>query len=160
MTFLGFHADWRSKAKTEIEALLHACSPLDSVNTPHMLSARLAQIPLDIWETETPVVDSLIRETLRLAQPHAAMRRNLGKEVSIEGKTIPTGAYVIYPFSDVHLDPSLYPDPWRFDPAREFPSKASFAYVGWGGGKFPRRCRVARTLTPNTQGHTVCLGSE
>ncbi|KAJ8593679.1 cytochrome P450, partial [Rhizopogon salebrosus TDB-379] len=91
-------------------------------------------IPLEAWESETPVLDSLIRETLRIAQPHTAMRRNLGPDVTIDGKTIPSMAYVVYPFSDVHLNPDLYPDPWRFDPSRE-ESTAPFGYVGWGGGK-------------------------
>ena len=77
----------------------------------------------------------MIRETLRLAQSHAALRRNVGPEVHVNGKVVPTGAYVVYPFSDVHLDPDLYPDPWKFDPSRMEP-KTSFGYVGWGGGAF------------------------
>lgn len=75
----------------------------------------------------------MIKETLRIAQPHTAMRRNLGPEMYIDGKVIPTGAYVVYPFSDVHLNPEIYPDPWKFDPARE-EIKTQFGYVGWGGG--------------------------
>ena len=63
------------------------------------------------------------------------MRRNLGPEIYIDNKIIPTDAYVIYPFSDVHLDPDLYPDPWQFDPDRKEVTHASFAYVGWGGGE-------------------------
>jgi cytochrome P450 len=108
----------------------------------YSLSQQLSSIPLEAWESETPVLDSLIRETLRIAQPHTAMRRNLGPDVTIDGKTIPSMAYVVYPFSDVHLNPDLYPDPWRFDPSRE-ESTAPFGYVGWGGGKprdFLRAC--------------------
>ncbi len=52
----------------------------------------------------------------------------------IEGKVVPTGAYIVYPFSDVHLDPELYPDPWKFDPGRET-AKSAYGYVGWGGGQ-------------------------
>ncbi|KAH9171337.1 cytochrome P450 [Lactarius sanguifluus] len=72
----------------------------------------------DEARAETPVMDMLIRETLRIAQPHTAMRRNVGPETYIDGKVIPTGTLVVYPFSDVHLNPALYPDPWRFDPTR------------------------------------------
>ena len=78
-------------------------------------------------------MDMLIRETLRIAQPHTAMRRNMGPETYIDGKVIPTGTLVVYPFSNVHLNPSLYPDPWRFDPTRPH-HQADFAYLGWGGG--------------------------
>jgi cytochrome P450 len=93
----------------------------------------LSSIPLTAWENETPVMDMLIRETLRIAQPHSAMRRNMGPETYIDGKVIPTGTLVVYPFSNVHLNPTLYPDPWRFDPTRPH-HQADFAYLGWGGG--------------------------
>ena len=99
------------------------------------VSSRLSFIPLEAWECEAPVLDSIIRETTRLAQPHVAMRRNLGPELEIDNKFIPTGAYVIYPFSDVHLDPEIYRDPWRFDPGRKEANHVSLEYVGWGGGK-------------------------
>jgi cytochrome P450 len=92
ITFLGGHADWRHKAKTEVESLLATYSDA----TTSSLSARLAEIPLEIWESQTPVLDAIIRETLRVAQPHTAMRRNLGPEVYINDKSIPSGAYVVY----------------------------------------------------------------
>lgn len=40
----------------------------------------------------------------------------------------------MYPFSDVHLDPELYPDPWSFAPGRPQP-EAPMSYVAWGAGK-------------------------
>ncbi|KAJ7598870.1 cytochrome P450 [Mycena floridula] len=132
--FLGGHPEWRDKAKMEVEALL-AANPMPS-SQEVSLSSHLASIPLELWESETPVLDSIIKETLRVAQPHTAMRRNLGPEMYIENKVIPTGAYVVYPFSDVHLNPGLYPDPWKFDPTRlDQSGKSPFGYVGWGGGK-------------------------
>lgn len=59
----------------------------------------------------------------------------MGPDTYVHGVKIPSGAYVVYPFSDVHLDPQLYPDPWRFDPGRP-EQKMPFAYVGWGGGEY------------------------
>ncbi|KAJ7268532.1 cytochrome P450 [Mycena rebaudengoi] len=132
ITFLGGHSEWRQKAKAELESLIamHAVAISQLA-----LSSQLASIPLEIWESQTPVLDAIIRETLRVAQPHTAMRRNLGPDVYIDDKLIPSGAYVVYPFSDVHLDPELYPEPWRFDPSRKEPLKTDLAYVGWGVGK-------------------------
>ena len=100
------------------------------------LSVALAQIPLDAWEGSTPVLDATIRETTRLAQPHTAMRKNMGPDMHIDGKLVPSGHYVVYPFSDVHLNEELYPDPWKFDPNRPLPD-ARYSYVGWGGGSAP-----------------------
>jgi len=126
--------------------------------TPHKagaplsdLSASLAQIPLSAWEGSTPVLDALIHETTRLAQPHTAMRKNMGPDVHIDGKLVPSGHYVVYPFSDVHLNEELYPDPWKFDPSRPRPD-ARFSYVGWGGGN-------ACTLTTSSESHTHALAA-
>ncbi|TCD63066.1 hypothetical protein EIP91_006022 [Steccherinum ochraceum] len=130
ITFLAGHPEWRSKVRAEAEALLQNhtnCMSGDS------LSSTLATIPLQAWETEMPVFDSVIRETLRLAQPHTAMRRNMGPDTYVGGAKVPSGSYVVYPFSDVHLNSDLYPDPWRFDPGRPEP-KAPHSWIGWGGG--------------------------
>jgi len=93
----------------------------------------LSSIPFSAWENEAPVLDMLIRESVRLSQGFVSFRRNVGPDMYIDGKVIPTGALVAYPSADVHLDPDLYPDPWKFDPARP-PPKANLAYLGWGVG--------------------------
>lgn len=132
LTFVGSHPEWRERAKKELE---HLVTSFGTAHTKASLSAQLSSIPLDAWEEQTPVLDSLIRETLRLAQPHVAMRRNLGPDVYVDGNIVPTGTYVVYPFSDVHLDSNIYPEPLKFDPSRQFdPKQTAFAYVGFGGG--------------------------
>ncbi|EIM89162.1 cytochrome P450 [Stereum hirsutum FP-91666 SS1] len=112
--------------------------------TPSSAYTALSSIPLSTWESSTPILDSLIRETLRIAQPHVAMRRNVGPEVYIDGKALPSGAFAVYPFSDVHLNEGIYEEPWRFDPGRweggkeggkEGKEKGEFGYIGWGGGR-------------------------
>ena len=56
------------------------------------------------------------------------------------GKAVPPGAFVMYPFSDVHLSSEVYSDPWRWDPGRpELNLKAPYAYVGMGAGAYMRR---------------------
>ncbi|EKM76776.1 hypothetical protein AGABI1DRAFT_44512 [Agaricus bisporus var. burnettii JB137-S8] len=142
VTFLASHPEWASKARIEVEELI--ASHTDSRVSGGAISQTLKCIPLEVWERSTPVLDALIKETLRVAQPHTAMRRNVGPEFYIDGKRIPSGAYVVYPFSDVHLDEDIYEDAWKFDPGRwlngdETETKGEkgvpFGYVGWGGGK-------------------------
>ncbi|RAK93719.1 cytochrome P450 [Aspergillus costaricaensis CBS 115574] len=89
-------------------------------------------IPLAAWESQTPQLDLCIRETLRRAQPHTAVRRNIGPDLSIGAYTIPSNAFVLYPFSDTALNPTLYPDPLRWDPGRTVVDNNAF--IGWGGG--------------------------
>ena len=131
-TCLGGRPEWRRKVREEVRALVSEYSA--ETSSSRSLNEQLALIPLEAWEARTPVLEKVIREILRIAQPHTAMRRNMGPETYINGTRVPSGAYVVYPFSDVHLNPQLYPDPWRFDPDRA-ECTAQFQYVGWGGGK-------------------------
>ncbi|KAH9001792.1 cytochrome P450 [Lactarius akahatsu] len=119
--YLGYHPRWRDEARAEVESLIssHSLETISACDSPLPSSTALSPIPLTAWENETPVMDMLIRETLRIAQPHTAARRNVGPETYIDGKVIPTGTLVVYPFSDAD------------------------SYVGWGGGKVT--CPGSRT---------------
>ena len=99
-------------------------------------------MPISAWESHTPILDGFIRETLRLAQPHIAMRRNMGPDIYIGDRVVPAGAFLLYPFSDVHLNPTIYEDPYVFDPSREErkdkdrEGEGNYEYVGWGAGEY------------------------
>lgn len=144
MTFVAGHQTWKEKAVAEIKHLLLSCDALveasqlsptaDDQASLASLASALSAVPLAAWESQTPVLDAIIRETLRIAQPHTALRQNTSSSpVHLAGKAVPPGAFAVYPFADVHLSAELYPDPWRFDPGRA-PSKMPFAWVGWGAG--------------------------
>ncbi|TFK89028.1 cytochrome P450 [Polyporus arcularius HHB13444] len=166
ITFLSGHPQWREKAAEEVRRLVaeHATPPhrpseprdtstdpttpqeppLSDHRPPPLseLHTSLGSVPLSAWETDTPVLDAMIRETLRVAEPHVAMRQYLPPshldekaQLHIGGKAVPPGAFVMYPFSDVHLSSEVYKNPWRWDPARpELNLKAPYAYVGMGAG--------------------------
>jgi cytochrome P450 len=138
IVFLGNHPSWRSKIVSELSDLLaHGTSD----SSP--LTERLGSVSLEDWESRTPMLDAAIRETLRLAQPHVAMRKNVSTaDIPLPGgQVIPPGAFAVYPFADVHLDESLYPNPWAWNPARLEPSGQAMAYIGWGGGTQPPHLR-------------------
>ncbi|KAI0763121.1 cytochrome P450 [Trametes elegans] len=151
ITFLSGHPHWKARAAEEVRRLLaeHApaavAAPSDAsaASSLSSLTAALSAIPLVAWEGQTPTLDALIRETLRVAEPHVAMRQYLpppaadkqGAPLYLGGKAVPPGAFVMYPFSDVHLSPEVYRDPWRWDPDRpEKDLKAPYSYVGMGAG--------------------------
>ncbi|KAH9919821.1 cytochrome P450 [Fomitopsis serialis] len=149
ITFLAGHPTWKTKAISEIQHLLasydataeapHLHGTAGSHPTPATLNlaslpGALSSISLTAWESQMPTLDAIIRETLRLAQPHTALRQNTSTSpVLIAGKVVPPGAFAVYPFADVHLSAELYPDPWRFEPGRP-QSKMPFAWIGWGAG--------------------------
>ncbi|OJK01306.1 hypothetical protein ASPACDRAFT_51211 [Aspergillus aculeatus ATCC 16872] len=155
LLFLAHEPIWSRAVRTEIEALLGLPTTTITTTTkpretipPTMMSREqiqtaLSAVPLAAWESQTPRLDLCIRETLRRAQPHMAVRRNTGPDLSIGGFTIPSAAFVLYPFSDVALDPNLYPDPLRWDPARPIVDRDAF--LGWGGGT--HLCKGQRLAT-------------
>ncbi|WP_354700067.1 Pentalenene oxygenase [Paraconexibacter sp. AEG42_29] len=80
----------------------------------------------------------LIDETLRMYPPAwIAPRRALG-EFEVCGQRVPAGAAVNYCSWASHHLPDVWPDAWRFDPARFTPAAKEAlqkgAYVPFGGG--------------------------
>ena len=70
-----------------------------------------------------PVIEGVIRETLRLVNNGAALRRNLGGSIQVDDKTIDNGAFMAYVIGDVHLNEKFYAEPFKFDPDRVRPHK-------------------------------------
>lgn len=155
VTFIAGHPEWKQRIAEEVRTLLSHHSTEDCDRT---IADKMAAIPLEAWENKTPVMDQIIREVLRLAQPHTAMRRNMGPETYLDGTRIPSGAYVVYPFGDIHLNPDLYPDPWAFKPDRP-ERKLPLEYVGWGGGMYHVNI-AGENLEANRffTGKTICMG--
>lgn len=95
------------------------------------------QIPLDAWENALPSLQLCTHEIIRLLGDGALLRQNVGEAIEVEGCTIPTGMYLVYPMFDIHHDPKRYPDPFKFDPSRPQPPsdlKGGIDFVGWGAG--------------------------
>ncbi|KAF8069204.1 cytochrome P450 [Lyophyllum atratum] len=141
LLFLSFNAEWKAKVIAEVRALVDTHTNSSSSEPLHK---RLAAIPISVWEDEMPVMDLVIRETIRLVLNGTALRRNVIDDMHVAGtgKTIPKGNFVAYPISDAHLNPNIYTDatefdPSRFQPGREEDKKQTFAYLGWGAGRHP-----------------------
>ena len=106
------------------------------------LHQRLASIHISAWEEEMPVLDLIIRETLRINKTGLSLRRNLLEDITFSGGLVKPGDFVAYSFADVHLNAEIYSrpnefDPARFTPGREEDKKGTFSYLAWGAGTFP-----------------------
>jgi cytochrome P450 len=130
---LAFHPKWFLAVQQETKALVSTHTSSSPSVTGEALTQTLSEIPLTAWESQTPNLDLCIRETLRASQPYTAVRKNNGPDVTIGPYTIPSGSLVVYPFSDTALNPSSYPDPFRWDPSRVTGKDTPF--LGWGSGK-------------------------
>lgn len=89
-----------------------------------------------------PVVDRVVRETLRLYPPTPAITRQPTADVTLGGYEVPAGATVLLPQWVVHRDDRFFDDPAAFRPSRWTDgleeSLPTYAYFPYGGG--PRHC--------------------
>ncbi|KAF8816057.1 cytochrome P450 [Phlegmacium glaucopus] len=137
LVYLASHTDWKDKAKAEVDALIHKHTT-NSSNEP--LHKRLAAIHISAWEDEMPVLELVIRETLRLTVNGATLRRNVSEDIMLSGGLIKSGDFIAFSLADAHLNPEIYSRPLEFDPTRfsagrEEDKKGTFSYLGWGAGR-------------------------
>ncbi|KAH8593173.1 cytochrome P450 [Bisporella sp. PMI_857] len=134
LAYIGTSRYWCERVRAELDGVLDKYAPDHTMS----LTERFALIPIEGWETEMPLLDNCLRETIRLQLGGTMYRRNIsGSDVMIGNEVIPSGAFAAYQVSDIHQDPEVYPEPLKWDPGRYLPDRAEdkrkpFAYVGWG----------------------------
>ena len=93
-----------------------------------------------------PTLDAFVNETLRLRPPAAAVLRRTTRPIEVAGRQLPARQRVALSILRTHLDPSVFPDPLRFDPSRfAAPATDPFGYLPFGYGA--RHCIGAGTAT-------------
>jgi len=136
LVWLGGYPEWLGKIRAEVEEV--AFKHGGSGNT---LAERLRIVPLSAWEEEFPILNACISECIRHTLTGTSPRINEA-DIQIGNHVIPAGAFVTYAPIDVHQDPSIYPNPQEWDPARFLPGReeykrAKLAFLGWGAGRHP-----------------------
>lgn len=89
-----------------------------------------------------PVLESVVRETMRLVFSATLLRRNVVEDLHVGDKLIHRGDFMAYSVGDVHLNADIYLDPLRFDPGRfdsprEEDKRGNAVFLGWGTGRHP-----------------------
>lgn len=141
LVYLGANREWYDKVQAEVDAAIAKYRTSPSQSRTDVLST----LSLEAWESSFQLIDICLRETLRLVLVGCAFRKNSSdKPVHIggadSGEVIPQGAFTVYLLDDIHMNPDIYPDPYRFDPGRYFPSreedkKEHLGFLGWGAGR-------------------------
>ncbi len=88
---------------------------------------------------QLPLLESVVREVLRLHPPLIILMRKVLEEISFRDYRITAGKYVCVAPPVTHRIPELFPNPEAFDPDRYSPDRAEDknlnAYQPFGGGK-------------------------
>ncbi|WFE58553.1 cytochrome P450 [Micromonospora sp. WMMD712] len=90
------------------------------------------------------LTDAVVHEALRLHHPLWMLMRRAVRPVTVGGVDIPAGGEVIYSPAAMHRDPTVFPDPLRFDPRRWLDGAATPA--------------MRRAFVPFSLGNRQCLG--
>lgn len=141
LCYLATSPEWLGKAREEVRstAARHARDP----TAP--LRYQLDDVPLEAWEQNFPIIDLCLKDSIRLNLLGTAFRRNIsGRDLPTGNgmEVIPADAFVTYATADVHQDPSIYPNPSVWDPARYMPGREEdkqgpHVWLGWGVARHP-----------------------
>lgn len=86
-----------------------------------------------------PLLDRVLKETMRLCPPVPVIARRANQAASIDGVAIPAGAYMLISPYLVHRHPEIWSSPLRFDPDRFLPERMSgiprLAYIPFSAGQ-------------------------
>lgn len=93
---------------------------------------------LDRDGPDAPAFDAVASEALRLHPPALASLRTLTRDVEVGGHALPAGTDVMVSFTLLNRDPTVFPDPARFDPSRFLDGPPPPTFLPFGIGE--RRC--------------------
>ncbi|XP_011706829.1 PREDICTED: probable cytochrome P450 6a13, partial [Wasmannia auropunctata] len=124
---LALHQNIQEKVRKEIDKILMKYGNLtyDSVN-------------------KITYLHKVINETMRKYPPVPILNRICTKEINLPTTNIhvPKGTLITIPVLGLHRDPSIYPDPDKFDPERfnadKIEERHPYTYLPFGEG--PRNC--------------------
>ncbi|KAF5292055.1 hypothetical protein FQR65_LT11321 [Abscondita terminalis] len=87
-------------------------------------------------------MNRVVKETLRLFPPAPFIARSVIEDIKLEECTLPAGCSALINIIGLHRDPSIYPEPLKFDPDRflkeEIEKRHPYSWLPFSGG--PRNC--------------------
>ncbi|KAE8219474.1 hypothetical protein CF319_g6838 [Tilletia indica] len=106
---------------------------------------QLQEMSLEEWENGFPMIEAILKETMRTASDGTLFRLNTTDPSTgtsapkFGGENIRKGEYLAYWVGSAHFNSNVYTDPSRWDPDRWARGEGSgeLEFVGWGAGMHP-----------------------
>lgn len=142
LVYLAHKPYWLEKVRQEIISLADRYA--SDKDAP--LKERLMDIPSDAWESEFPIMDACLKDSIRLQMSGTAFRKNIsGRDIPLNKtgtEVIPKDAFATYAAGDVHYSSDIYESPDEWDPGRYMAERAEdkkipYGWLGWGVGRHP-----------------------
>ncbi|KAJ4247494.1 hypothetical protein NW762_013171 [Fusarium torreyae] len=141
LCYLTQNPIWMEKLRTEVDIAINN----HRLHQDETVTDVLHRFTLQDWETEFPLLELAMRETMRFTMSGTIVRKNIGSKnvpVGDTGSFIPPGSLAVYAAQDVHMNPETYRDPEKWDPSRHDVGRAEGAttphsFLGWGSGNHP-----------------------
>ncbi|KAF7551132.1 hypothetical protein G7Z17_g5247 [Cylindrodendrum hubeiense] len=138
LCFLAQDRSWYARIQEQVDAVITK----HRENEDEQPIDVFRRLTLEEWDTEFPLIDLSLRDSIRLNTAGVSMRKNVsGKDIPLgnTGEIIPKDMYAVYLMDHTHLDENTYRDPLKWDPGRYLPDRAEDqkspnAYLGWGVG--------------------------
>ncbi|KAK3622051.1 hypothetical protein LTR56_022423 [Elasticomyces elasticus] len=142
LTYLANNHYWLDRMREEISSVAERyCS-----DSSLPLKDKLMHVPIEAWESEFPLADMCLKDSIRLQALGCAFRKNVSDhDVPLNKagtEVVPPNAYVAFAVGEVHYDPNIYEKPDEWDPSRYMPEraedkKATYGWMGWGVARHP-----------------------
>lgn len=105
---------------------------------PEILAALREEVDTATRESwlGLPLLDAVVKETLRLYPPASAGLRETREAIAFGGYHLPAGARVAFSIYLTQRDPAVFEDPLTFRPARWLgaPAPSAYSYLPFGHG--------------------------
>jgi sterol 14-demethylase len=135
--FAGHHTSSGTAAWTLIELLRNPEWLTRVRDEVDQLYARDGSISYQSLR-EVPVLESVLKEVLRLHPPLIILMRGVLADFHVAGTTVPVGRLVAISPAVSHHIAEIFPDPEGFDPERYAPGREedaqTFGWIPFGGG--------------------------
>jgi cytochrome P450 len=92
LSYLADNPQWMARAREEVAAVAQDHNP----GSRSSLVDKLANVPVEAWETEFNFLDYCLKDSIRLQLLGTAFRQNItGEDLQIGDEIVPPGAFMV-----------------------------------------------------------------